>query len=126
MDANLRKETQSALDTVIRRVPSNQVFDSHTIIQIFANDPDLQDIYRRFCGEFGVTFADRTKLKRAHSELSKMIGKNPIVEPVLNEEHTQLDVFSHNINEGVNANKLWKFKGVKSKGESRKKLQSEE
>ena len=109
MDATLRKETRSALAEIINLVPSNNLFDSHTIIERLANDPLTQDLYRRFCAEFGVTFADRKPLKRAHSELSKMIGKLPGVDPH-EKDGKQWDAFSHNINNGLNANKVWEFK----------------
>ena len=126
MNAKVSKDAEAALNTIIRRVPRKQMFDSHTIIELFADDTKLQTTYRRYCEEFGVTFASRTKLKRAHSELSKMIGKNPLVEPLKNSAGKQWDAFSPNVNEGVNANKVWKFKEEKGKGEPRKKLQSEE
>ena len=109
MDATLRKETRSALAEIINLVPSNNLFDSHTIIEKFANDPDRQGTYRHFCATYGVTFADRTKLKHAHSELSKMIGNIPGVARHLDQSGKQWEAFSHNINNGLNANKVWEF-----------------
>ena len=108
MDAALRREVSRALAGIVAKVRADHLFDSHTIIEELANDPLTRDLYRRFCAEFGVTFADRTPLKRAHSELSKMIGKLPGVARH-EKDGKQWDAHSHNINAGLNANKVWEF-----------------
>jgi hypothetical protein len=126
MDAILRKETRSALAEIIGLVAANNLFDSHTIIETFAKDPKKLGTYRKFCAAYGVTFADRTKLKQAHSQLSKMIGDIPGVARHLDQSGKQWEAFSHNINNGLNANKVWEFESREAFEAFLKKVQSEQ
>ncbi len=125
MDPILRKKVKSSLAGIVATFSEDRLFDSHTVIEAFEKNVLTQQVYRDFCETFGVTFADRTKLKRAHSDLSKMIETLPGVERHMN-GGKQWDAVSHNIYGDLNANKVWEFENKELFNEFLKKLQSEQ